>query len=329
MNPINQYIWTIFRSKSFKLRVIDKIFSLPFKISSFLSFQLLGDVKLALLMGAFSWYELYSMRSSRQRLTIQNRLLFIGGLTPAATLSIIPASRPQTTSGRIPVPDYLSGSWAQTESLQTDDTINPTTQMMKLASETALNMAVIPPAASSPNSSFHVQFYGPTVQCNDSSAAESLAFNHFTQGCAREVLTYTKSTFNATDGNPTDGNLDGFLIFSAFSPTIKIIGEEYITGRPNQYNNWEAEILPLNYSNGLPQQIWIQTATRSIVCSLVNASFSVDFEFSNGHGAVRSQIIEILPPTGASNTTALDINPDNTALDTNVTDITNAVIIHP
>jgi len=56
----------------------------------------------------------------------------------------------------------------------------------------------------------------------------------------------------------------------------------------------------------------------------VNASFSVDFEFSNGLGAVRSQIIEILPPTGASNTTALDINPENTALDTNVADISNA-----
>ena len=52
----NQYIWAIFRRRSLKIAVIDKAFSLPSSLASFFSFELLGEAKLALIIGAFSWY---------------------------------------------------------------------------------------------------------------------------------------------------------------------------------------------------------------------------------------------------------------------------------
>lgn len=51
----NQYIWTIFRRNSLKVSIIDKVFSLPSRLLSFFSFQLLGQAPLALVLGAVPW----------------------------------------------------------------------------------------------------------------------------------------------------------------------------------------------------------------------------------------------------------------------------------
>ena len=52
----NQYIWAIFRRRSLKIAVIDKALSLPSSLASSFSFELLGEAKLALIIGTFSWY---------------------------------------------------------------------------------------------------------------------------------------------------------------------------------------------------------------------------------------------------------------------------------
>jgi hypothetical protein len=52
----NQYIWTIFRRNSLKVSTIDNLFSLPSRLLSFLSWQLVSKAPLAVFLGAVPWY---------------------------------------------------------------------------------------------------------------------------------------------------------------------------------------------------------------------------------------------------------------------------------
>ena len=52
----NQYIWSIFRRNSLKLSTIDNLFSLPSRLLSFCSIQLLRKAPLAVILGAVPWY---------------------------------------------------------------------------------------------------------------------------------------------------------------------------------------------------------------------------------------------------------------------------------
>lgn len=67
-----------------------------------------------------------------------HRFLFLGGLTPAATLSIVPSFEPKVLPGQIPVPDYDSPFWYIRLERQTDLNTQPTPEMTKIATEAAL-----------------------------------------------------------------------------------------------------------------------------------------------------------------------------------------------
>jgi hypothetical protein len=51
----SQYIWTIFRRNALKISSIDKVFSLPSRLLSFFSLQLVRDAPFALVLGAVPW----------------------------------------------------------------------------------------------------------------------------------------------------------------------------------------------------------------------------------------------------------------------------------
>jgi hypothetical protein len=160
----NQYVWTLVKRRSLQMKTLNKVFSLPSSFFSFLSFHLLKEAKIAYLLGTVSWY---IPKYTHKNLLTTKRLLFLGGLTPAATLSIVPSLQSQPNSHRgVPLPDYTATPWSQQESVLTEDTVNPTALMLKVSTETAFNMAVLPPPAPAFNASFSVRFYGPTVQCN-------------------------------------------------------------------------------------------------------------------------------------------------------------------
>ena len=68
----------------------------------------------------------------KRRCSDKYRLLFLGGLTPAATLSVVPAIQIQPNTNRgVPFPDYNASSWSQIESVQTEDTVNPIALMVR------------------------------------------------------------------------------------------------------------------------------------------------------------------------------------------------------
>ena len=189
-----------------------------------------------------------------------------------------------------------------------------TPKLANLARIASSNMAVIPlynaPAF---NSSFNLQFYGPSLQCSFANSIQQKSFEF-----------YRKSIIvgNLDDGTrPTNrANVRGFL------------GEPVATSPTYKTTNWLSPIAPIQpqmlvssifqpWNNesmkvtlgpeifaenrlapsektcksdpSIPEcvsgkygfyipQLWIQTANESLVCTLVNSSFDTLFEFVDG-----------------------------------------------
>ena len=55
-NSYEQYIWTLFRKKSFKLNTLDKLFALTTNPAGFFHIPLVKDSKTAVLVALISWY---------------------------------------------------------------------------------------------------------------------------------------------------------------------------------------------------------------------------------------------------------------------------------
>ncbi|TVY47725.1 hypothetical protein LOCC1_G002396 [Lachnellula occidentalis] len=269
----NQYAWTLVKKKPLQVKTLNNLFSLTSQLSSFWSFHLIREAWLAYLLGALPW------------------LIFLGGLFPAATLSVAPASRAShNDTGSVPLPEYNSLSWAQAEGVHTDNTLAPSALLLKVATETAFNAAVLPPPAPSFNSSFSVQFYGPTVQCNSTTSAEQTLFDVFTQNYQRESSTFTAQNL------PAEDTVDNLLVMSSFNPTADA-GNLAATYILNRFNNWNVSDITSRVPNTQASQLWLQSAERAIICSVVNASFEVTFNYTNGNGRVTHQHIQIQPNT--------------------------------
>ena len=201
----NQYMWYTIRRKSFAIDTLDKLFTLPVRITSIFSLRLWGGAKIAAVLGLLSW------------------LLFLGGLTPAATLDIVPALQNSTSNHLVPVPDYNTSSWWQIQTINTNPTIDPTAMHLKTAVSTAFQGAVIPPPAPSSNSSFSVQFYGPSVTCEDPDAGQTAAFKEY-----QRVFSSVHGIVTTDNiGNFSGKGASGFLIMSSFSPTQNAPDEPY------------------------------------------------------------------------------------------------------
>jgi hypothetical protein len=157
----------------------------------------------------------------------------------------------------------------------------------KIAWETAEGMAVVPLIAPATNSSFSLQFFGPTLQCNDANSSQQVAFDSYTAAYADPSGTFVCSQLATLNITPPYA-----LVFSAFSSTL-FNGDQ-------PFNNINQ--FPSPYSNLVTPQIWVQTGNRSIVCVLANASFDVGFEFSSGVQNLYQRKIEVINELSVTST---------------------------
>ncbi|KAE9368373.1 hypothetical protein N431DRAFT_470085 [Stipitochalara longipes BDJ] len=300
MIAYNQYIWTIFRRKALKVSSVDKVFSLPSKLLSFCSLQLLKEAPFALILGAVPW------------------LLFLGGLTPTATLSVMPALYQQPLPGQVPTLDFTMPAWAAQSQTQYDTPyIEPRAEMLKIAYRAAMDMKIEPPLAPSLNSSYSIQFYGPTVQCSDPTPLQQTGIEYYMNRFAQEKFMWTVQQRENKSYMEAEATF-GSLVLSAFSGTVFQVNEfQSSVSSVDSYNNWYPEAnITFNGRKG-GQEIWFQLSNQTMVCTAVNASFDVGFEFSDGVGSVSYQNIQILPAQHGSTTTwAGEANaPNATELD--------------
>lgn len=220
------------------------------------------------------------------------RCMALAGIAPPATLSVVLGFSNHTET----VP-WLSLDWNSTKFYDLESHIaRPNSEVLRIAMNTAESMAFIAPIPPAGNSSFHTQFYGPSMRCSPANDSQEIAFDTYIHAMANgSIMKVTKSSFESGklkwDENGVPGGFAPLMnVYSAFSPWsgnngwLDLEGSDYTV---DAFNNWIPNIPydqlePLYLDGyGYMQQLWIQTADQKIVCTLGNASFDVWFEFVN------------------------------------------------
>lgn len=180
----------------------------------------------------------------------------------------------------VPYPDYslnTSSNWVNFEGVGLLD--GPTPEVTRVLGATLTSMAVLPFTAPFPNSSYSLDFYGPSLQCLNLSDA---------------AINNTLNTGNAaTLQEAWDGTMDDLFPENQF-------GALYIGAMPVDYmrnhffvNTNGAGALGRNYS-----------------CHLWNTSYTVGFVFQDGVQSTEIQKSEQLSPLDIpSNQLAEDFSP--------------------
>jgi hypothetical protein len=199
-------------------------------------------------------------------------------IVPPATLSVTLAGFNETIYNE-PVPniDWLSQMWQSNDSQFGD----PSSLVLKTASETAQLGEILPLFTPATNSSYEIQFSGPTLQCGTPNESQRLAFETYTNRSMYERAIFALDEVNGsywTDyiTNISDGagiNWPALWAYSTFSPNL-FRGN---TDLNLKYSTWDVD---LGYAltelmDPGTQQLWVQLLGSNFVCQLVNSSFAI------------------------------------------------------
>jgi hypothetical protein len=137
------------------------------------------------------------------------------------------------------------------------DTI-PTPDIIGMASETSQGMNILPLPEPAPNSSFQLEFYGPSVQCSPANDSQNSVFDYYSNSLLTNYGILTEDTITQL----TDGvynlskirriQIPQMLYFSAFAPYsgsrgwLGNLDDPELTGQsgPDQFNNWDMDLPP-------------------------------------------------------------------------------------
>ena len=224
------------------------------------------------------------------------RCMTLAGITPPATLSVVSGFNNETEPLSLASLDWDSSAFFD----GVDLLYSPSSDVLQIATLAAQSMAIIPPTPPAANSSFHLHFYGPTLQCDTANSTQQSNFDYYAKALANSsFMIATKDLYESGrlrwgSGGPPGGFAPIMNVYSAFSPYaqpgINPSNKSSIDFSIDEFNNWAAEIPPkATPETALPgwgtfewwvtQQLWIQTSDKGLVCIMGNASFDVDFEF--------------------------------------------------
>ncbi|KAE9377411.1 hypothetical protein N431DRAFT_453756 [Stipitochalara longipes BDJ] len=264
---LTQYTWAILRHKSISIKGIDKAFAITSNPTGIWSFELVKEAKVVVMLAIAIW------------------CLPLAALIPPATLSITASVYTETRPFPVPMLDWASPAWgpgnATYEGTFKPDAVDPSPLIRKIASEAAEGTAVVPLAAPTANSSYSLQFFGPTLQCSDANYSQQAVFDSYMMTYAKQRDTFIFPQLTEHFINITTPYA---LVFSAFSSTL-------FNGDQPPNNGIE---LPPPFFNASTPQLWVQTGNRSIICGLANASFDVGFEFKDGVQNIYQRRIEVV-----------------------------------
>ncbi|KAF7901546.1 hypothetical protein EAE99_012238 [Botrytis elliptica] len=251
---LGQYIWTVVKRQPLSIRNLDRLFALSTDPIALFSIELLKGAKLAIL------------------------LLGLASIAPAATLTIVAKNISEEV--RLPVLDFSKAIWNNS----VDGQYNAVSITNTIAINTASNINVLGLSRQVSGSewSYTLQFYGPSIKCNEPNNIQQAIFNNITKYYEQNnVFTYDDQNDNRT--NTTFGVGSGKIVYSSWSTW-------YAGGTPN------AGFLPppLVLHGSYYPQLWIQTSTSELVCTAVNATFNIAVSYIDGVQYVTQQNIEVI-----------------------------------
>lgn len=249
------------------------------------------------------------------------RFMPLAGITPPATLSVVPGLGNKTSRVSWPLLNWDSSNFFD----NSFSGAKPSSEVLQIATLAAESMAIIPPGPPAANSSFHLQFFGPTVQCSIANSSQQYNFDLYSSALANgSIMTVTRSAFESgklawrSHDSPdiAPGTIEPLMnVYSAFSLYSGRWGGwlgydgSKASSPSDEFNNWYTGIQAENrtgwhldytaaWSDPLftTQQLWVQTADQGMVCIMGNASFDVRYEFVNAAPTVAEYSISMFEP---------------------------------
>ncbi|CAD6446802.1 0a3e53ad-cc74-4819-a71a-6b31110dcbe1 [Sclerotinia trifoliorum] len=280
---LGQYIWRVVKRQPLTMKNLDRLFALSTDPIALFSIELLKGAKLAILLGAITW------------------LLGLASVAPAATLTVV--ARNITEEVRLPVLDFTKAIWNNSMDGEWDAVLVTNT----IAINTASNNDVLELSRQVAGSewSYSLQFYGPSIKCNEPNSTQQAVFNNITKYYEQQnIFTYTDQNDNRTNITFDVGSRK--IIYASWSIW-------YASGTPNNVDSPR----PLAEQVSPYPQLWIQTSTSELVCSAVNASFNIAVSYVDGVQHVTQQDIKIIGDYDLSYVSVGSIESGTTSTDSN------------
>ena len=206
-------------------------------------------------------------------------------------------------------------------------TANPS--MIRIASLPAESASIMPLKAFGLNSSYNVQFYGPSVKCAPANQTQLQSFEtkqskfgsgvpsiffepsidqlNRSVGCGSSAL-----IFSAWEVTETFFDADIFLVNSTTGTSIS-------TSTYGLFSANENSLAMYGNVTGIEVfELWAQSFDHRIVCSMVNMSYDIHINFSDGEQSVVYNNLTVISTwnpgnvfTGAENVTVARLNEDS------------------
>ncbi|KAF7907999.1 hypothetical protein EAE99_011746 [Botrytis elliptica] len=186
----DQHLWTLFKQDSFSLNGLDDLLALKSTPSGSFNVEVLAPAKLAVLSAS-----------------VPGRLIALAAIAPPATLSVVLGisieSQPAESSEGFYYPRF-------------DTIARPTGELSALTPSAAERMDVLPYYILADNSSYYLQFWGPTIKCSPSTDVQKQIFNKFSASLPVDTTTPYSLPFADTIFTPN------LTLFFSFEPGFPI-----------------------------------------------------------------------------------------------------------
>jgi hypothetical protein len=167
--------------------------------------------------------------------------------------------------------------------------VGPRTILTRLSAATATSGRILPITPPFPNSSYTLQFFGPTVKCQDANSTEATIIDR---------LLKIKMSIE------TDNFTETAMAYFAFVPNEYILNGGDVTDIAVVEDVSDIRMQrPSNASNQLwatyQRYVWdatgnINTEAHHTVCRLYNASYDIYFQFDAGSQMIEQKELKIL-----------------------------------
>jgi hypothetical protein len=279
-----QILWRTLRSKSVTINGIDSLFGVSHNAWDLTTLELWTAAPALTIVAVIAWV-----------------LPLIAVITPA-TLSIEISSQPNitTVNSLIPDIDYDKGLWFGEWRL--NRTVVHTTHISKILLPVATLGSILNIPAPFPNSSYSVEFYGPSISC------DALNNSAFTERVNKVIANYSE----VHSGNVTYVGFVPFYLPDYLEPFTESRTWEdcAIEGLHGSLNHSRLDLVPNVDATGYdmyqdlgvsyPTAFYVTTPDRqgwqarnTIKCQLYNSSYSMNFTFDNGLQDIKYKIKEL------------------------------------
>ncbi|KAI9647616.1 hypothetical protein NHQ30_004001 [Ciborinia camelliae] len=201
---LGQYVWRVVKHQPFTMiwesENLDRLFALSTDPMAMFSLELLKGAKLALVLGIITW------------------LLGLASVAPPATLTIVARNISQEV--RLPVLDFSKSTWNNSMNGRWNAVSVTNTIAINTASN--INVLELTRQVSGSEWSYNLQFYGPSIKCNEPNSTEQAVFMDMTEYYEQHnIFTYYDRNDHRT--NATFGAGSSRLVYASWSQA-SIIG---------------------------------------------------------------------------------------------------------